>query len=112
MGEAAFVEDEKNRRAARREVKKVIEAVHHAIPVSSPETRLERRKEVIPNRECAQPIVTLPAELPAAVVEAERFARAARDFRFDAVSAPVPVVIATPALEPTDDTEFQFFRGN
>ena len=67
MGESAFVEDEKNRRAARREVKKVINAVHQAIPVPSPETRLERRKEVIPNRECAQPIVTLPACLPAAI---------------------------------------------
>jgi len=43
MGEKDFVEDEKDRRAARREVKKFIVAVHKAVEVPGPVERMERR---------------------------------------------------------------------
>jgi transposase InsO family protein len=106
MGETAFVEDERNRRAARREVKKFVEAVHDAVPVASPGERLDRRREVVPSRATASR-VGLPVELPAAVVEAEAAARADREFRFDgAAAAGVETVIPSPASE---DTGFDFF---
>lgn len=109
MGEDAFVEDEKNRRRSRREVKRFIEAVHQAVPVPSPETRLERRRAVAPTREGALRAES-PAEMPAAIVEAEAATRAARDFSFD--DAPEAGLVAKPApAAGDDDGEFRFFQG-
>jgi hypothetical protein len=110
MGEDAFTEDERNRRAARREVRRFIDAVHKAVPVPSSETRLERRRAVLPERDCSTSRVTVPAELPPALMEAETAARAASDFSFDA--APVEAASAAPQTSSTDDNEFHFFQGD
>ena len=107
MGEEAFVEDEKLRRAARREVKKFIGALHKAIPVASPETRLARRAEVAPMRASAER-VTVAADVPAPIVEAESQARAERGFSFERTAAAIDVV-QRPEVE--DDGEFSFFSG-
>jgi transposase InsO family protein len=110
MGETAFVDDERARRTARREVKRFIQAVHDAVPVATPDERLDRRREVLPaERGKAVPRVELPVELPAAVVEAEAAARADREFRFDGVNpAQVALASTAPAVD-EDDGEFHFF---
>jgi len=109
MGEEGFVEDERNRRAARREVKKFIEAVHKAVPVADPETRLARRAEVLPSREMA-PRVSAPVRVPSAIVEAENTAREDRTFSFDNAAPAAVEVVERPAPE-GDDGEFRFFQG-
>jgi hypothetical protein len=110
MGESAFSEDERNRRAARREVRRFIDAVHRAVPVPSPETRLERRRSVAPER-TAPNRVTTPVELPPAVFEAEVASRGERDFRFAA--AQVEAAPAASPAQPTDhEEEFHFFQGD
>jgi hypothetical protein len=109
MGEDGFVEDERNRRAARREVKKFIEAVHKAVPVADPETRLARRAETLPSREMA-PRVSAPARVPGAIVEAEQQAREDRTFSFDDVEPAAIEVVKRPAAN-EDDGEFRFFEG-
>jgi transposase InsO family protein len=104
MGEDAFVEDEKARRALLRDAKALIQQVHAAIPSADPDTRLARRKAIQPARENVAR-VTVPAELPAAVVEAEAAARAERQFKFD--QAPAEIESAKPVVEGED--EFRFF---
>ena len=108
MGESAFIEDERTRRAARREVKRFIKAVHEAVPVADPETRLQRRKAVQPARESVER-VQITASLPAAIVEAEAAEHEDRGFRFSESVA--DVACSTPAPEVSDDDEFRFFRG-
>lgn len=69
MGEAAFIEDERDRRRVKRDAKTFIASVHHAIPVPDPETFLARRAEVAPKRiEPAR--VEVAAELPPAIIAA------------------------------------------
>ncbi len=110
MGQSDFTEDEKLRRASRREVKKFIEAVHNAIPVAAPEERLARRREVTP----ARATVTRPespAQIPAAIAEAEAASRAEKQFDFETAD-PAAVVVATEPARPSDDndSEFHFFQ--
>ncbi len=50
MGEDAFVEDERNRRALRKDIKSLISAVHRQVPLADPTERLERRRAVTPAR--------------------------------------------------------------
>jgi hypothetical protein len=83
--------------------------VHQAVPVADSETRLQRRKTVLPSRENV-PRVRVPAQLPAAIEEAGAAARADQDFRFETATAEVASV--TPAAEAnSNDDEFVFFRG-
>lgn len=109
MGETAFVDDERNRRSARRAVKGFIEAAHNAIPMATPDERLDRRREATPNREAVSR-VCLPVELPAGVVEAEAERRVARDFQFDQVATAEVNCVPPPVAE--DDSEFRFFQGD
>lgn len=109
MGEDAFVEDERNRRTARREVKKFVAAVHQVIPVADPETRLQRRKAVLPARENVAR-VEVPVALPAAIVETEAAARSVREFQFENASGDV-VRATKPAEADTDDDVFSFFSS-
>jgi len=107
MGEDLFVADERLRRSERREIKKAIEAVHNQVPVASPEERLARRREVLPQRSIGGPGV--PVALPAAVVEAEEAIRAEREFHFAEAAAAVELGrIERPADEPGEGT-FNFF---
>ena len=107
MGEEGFVEDEKLRRAARREVKKFIEAVHKAVPVADPDTRLARRAEVLPAREMT-PRVSAPVRVPGAIVEAEQQTREDRTFSFD--DAPAALLTVERPADEDDDGEFRFFQ--
>jgi hypothetical protein len=109
MGETEFVDDERNRRRARREVKGFIEAAHNAIPMASPDERLDRRREAIPNRN-AVPRVELPVELPTGVVEASAAVDADRGFQFDQVAAAEVDCVPPPVAE--TDSEFRFFQGD
>jgi hypothetical protein len=106
MSEDLFVEDEKQRRAARREVRRAIAAVHKIIPVAGPEERLARRREVAPVRvPCERPEVAL--QLPAPLAEASAASAAEKAFSFAAVEATIPSVEPTP--DDDEDTEFHFF---
>ena len=105
MGEDAFVEDERLRRAARREIKRAIATVHQQTPVASPEERLARRREVLPQRTID--FTGTPVALPPAVAEAAAAVRAASEFR---IAAAVEVEkIRRPADEDGDDGSFAFF---
>jgi len=109
MGDSGFVEDERLRRGARREVKKFLKAMGAAVPVPNSETRLERRKAVLPSRDNV-PRLERPAELPAAIAEAQAAARADREFVFS--TADVDVARATKPAPPDDDSDvFNFFQG-
>jgi hypothetical protein len=101
MGEDAFVQDERDRRAARRELKRQIAAVH-TVPVPTPEMRLQRR--AIPER--AEPErAEIPVEPPASIAAAAA-ARRAFD-SFDPATVPkMPVLSAYPE---DDDCRFDFW---
>ncbi len=106
QGEAAFVEDERDRRRARREVKRWIKAVHQAIPVPSPDEHLRRRQEVLPSRiEPERPAGTVA--LPAAIEAAAKAQAEEREFSFADAQ---PITVAAIEHEPSDDSdEFRFF---
>ena len=106
MGEQAFVEDEKERRRARREIRKAIEAVGAIAPVPDLATRLARREEMRPAR-VEVPRIEAAAELPAAVVEAAAAVEEEWDFKFEAVSA--DTLSAAEKAAPNKDEEFRFF---
>jgi len=107
MGEADFVEDEKLRRASRREVLRAIAAAHRDIYVPSLVERAERRQEVRPTR--IQPgRMEVPAQLPAAITAAANAAEEDRRFSFAGADAAIEA-LAAPA--PGGDDEFSFFSG-
>ncbi len=109
MGEDAFVEDERNRRAARREVKRLINTIHNSVPVLDPETYLSRRMEVVPVRPEPARLEVLAA-IPERITLAHAAAVEEAGFSFDA--AEPAIVAAKPAPEPNTDEEFHFFRGD
>src|ERR1022692_3217313 len=81
MGEQAFVQDEKDRRAARRETKRFIAAVHQQVPIPDYQQRATRRQAVIPERmEPERPAA--PCTLPAAIMEASQAAAEDHAFSF------------------------------
>jgi hypothetical protein len=106
MGEQAFVQDEKDRRGARREIKKAIAVAHLLAPVPTPEERLARREEVAPQRLIAAR-VEVPVDVPASVVAAAAATREEKAFRFDAPAAVERLEQAAPA---DGDDEFNFFQ--
>jgi transposase InsO family protein len=105
MGEDSFVQDERDRRAARREVKRFIAAVHQAVPVPGPETYLERRRAVAPVRVDPQRSEAA-AELPSQIAAAHAAQTAEAEFSFATCEAEVPVVRHEAVA---GDDEFRFF---
>jgi len=109
MGEDAFVADERARRAARREIKGFIEAVHQAVHVPGAEERMTRRLAV---REMpAEPArIEAAADVPQSVRAAAEAAREERRFSFAQANAQVAAIPA-PASD-GDDGAFEFFGGS
>jgi hypothetical protein len=108
MGEDAFVQDERDRRATRRDVKRLIATVHQVVPIPDAETQLARRKAVIPVRAITERAELAP-QLPESITEARAARQAEREFSFE--SAP-PVEVVRHPEPPADDGEFNFFaRG-
>ena len=105
MGEDAFCQDERDRRTTRREVKRLITAVHQTIPVPDPETYLRRRAAIAPARRDER--VEVRAQLPAPIAEAHAATVEEAQFSFAAVEAAIPFV--KPAPDDDADTEFNFF---
>jgi hypothetical protein len=105
MGEDAFVQDERDRRLARRQVKQLIKAVHQAVPVPDAETHFARRRAVAPER-AAVARVEVPAQIPEGVARAHAAMQAERA----AVLEPVAVLRVERPSEPEDDGTFVFFR--
>src|ERR1035438_10538747 len=95
MSDDLFVDDERARRAARRDIKRAVAAVHGQIPVTGPEERLARRREVLPDGDVGGPGVRVG--VPAAVVEAQEAMRADREFRFE--DAQIEIRVGRPADE-------------
>jgi transposase InsO family protein len=113
MGEQAFVQDEKDRRTARREVKKFITAVHQAVPVADHAERAARRREVAVKR-----IEPARAEVEVAVgggvAEAAESARTERSFSFALAGSDTSIARANAEAYRDDDPEdgsFEFFSG-
>jgi hypothetical protein len=114
MGEDAFVQDERDRRGARREVRKFIAAVHQQVPVPDYKERSSRRRAVLPARtepERAQ----APCALPAAILEASQAAAKERE-SFEKAShdgADVIRMAEWSAYRDDDpDTSFNFFSSD
>jgi transposase InsO family protein len=106
MGEEDFVQDERGRRAARRETKRLIETIRGMIPVTDPETRLRRRAAVTPAR--IEPgRVEVPAQLPAPIAEAAAARAADAEFSFAAAEPTIQAVERPPSVDA--DEEFNFF---
>jgi transposase InsO family protein len=104
MGEDGFIQDERDRRATRREVKRYIAAVHQVVPVPDAETHLARRRAVAP----ARPDVERPTaavNLPKAIADAHAAQEAER---FADVEAIHVERIEQPA--DGDDGTFSFFQ--
>jgi transposase InsO family protein len=108
MGEDSFIEDEIQRRHARKQVKQAIASIHRAVPVPSPEAALDRRRAVAPVRiDPERP--ERPALLAQPLMDAAAALKAEREFRFDQASAAIDVV-RIPAEAPADESErFNFF---
>ena len=106
MGESDFVQDERERRTVRREVKKFIAAVHQVVPIATAETQLDRRRANTPTRPATER-VDVPVLLPAPITEAHAALVAESEFSFKAAEAPVPVVEAAPVADADD--QFCFF---
>jgi len=97
-----FVEDERARRASRRDVRKAIALLHAGVHVPSADERASRRAPVVP--EVARPEVAAvmqPAMLAAAAAKKERAA-----FRF---GDDVPSIVAVDRGGDDSGTEFHFF---
>jgi hypothetical protein len=108
MGEDAFVEDERDRRAARRDVKKAITAIHRAVPVPSPETFIARRRAVLPVRRDPERIGR-PVQVSQSLAQAAEAMKAEREFHFDQAPAAIEVERIT-AETPGDGSDtFDFF---
>lgn len=106
MGEDAFVQDERDRRASRREIKRAIAAVHQVVPVPDAETHLARRRAVAPARVPSER-EEIPAQIPAGIAAAHAAQEAERAFSMDSVE-PLEVIRRP---EPSgDDGEFNFYR--
>jgi transposase InsO family protein len=106
QGEDAFVADERDRRAARREVRKYIAAVHQVVPVPDAETHLARRRAVAPARpgvERPEAVVTLPK----AIADAHAAQEAERALSFENAR---PVEAIKHPEPPDDDGTFNFFQ--
>ncbi|HEY9142115.1 MAG TPA: Mu transposase C-terminal domain-containing protein [Bryobacteraceae bacterium] len=111
MGEEDFVQDARDRRAARREIKHLIGTIHTAVPVPDPETHLRRRAAVTPPRiEPAR--VEVPAQLPAPIAEAAAAQAAEAEFSFAATEPSIQAIERAPDADA--DVEFNFFsdRGD
>jgi hypothetical protein len=104
MGERVFVEDERLRRAARREVRRLIKEVHSAVPIASPEERALRRIAVKPERQEPRRIEAQVA-LPGSVTEAVEALN-------NSNSAPehIDLEVVSFVAEEEDDAEFHFFE--
>jgi hypothetical protein len=107
MGEDHFVDDERARRAIRRDVKRAIRSVHEQIPVVGPEERLARRREVVPARLTGGE--GTPVTLPEAIVQAEEAIREERNFSFQNAAEAGTVQVETIAPPDDDDGTFRFF---
>ncbi len=112
MGEAAFQQDERDRRASRREVKKFIAGVHQAVYIPDHRERANRRREVRPARtEPKRPEIA--AELPKAVTDAAASAAEERKFSFAAAPTDGAEVIRmanADAYRDDTDSAFRFFQ--
>jgi len=86
MGEQAFVADERCRRAARREVKRFINAVHEQVYVPAHQERAARRQAVKPAR-IEPERLSIPVTVPEAVSEAFAAAQTDRGFSFGAAAS-------------------------
>jgi transposase InsO family protein len=105
MGEDAFVQDERDRRAGRREVKKAIARVHQVVPIPDAEMHLARRRAVAPVRVPAER-AEIAAQIPEGIAAAHAAQEAERAFSFES-DAVVLRVERRPESE--DSGEFDFF---
>lgn len=103
MGEQEFVQDERERRAARRDVRQLIREVHSVVPVPTAEERAFRRIEVAPSRREPQR-ATVACEIPENIAAAIEAVRNDRDVKVEARQVEV-----VRAVEVDDDAEFNFF---
>ncbi|MDE2097828.1 MAG: hypothetical protein KGL39_11315 [Patescibacteria group bacterium] len=108
MGEDAFTRDERDRRTARREVKKFIGAVHAQVSVPDYRERGDRRRAVLPERAEPERQISGEVAVPAPIQEAAAADTAAKQFSFaDAPEA--DLVVRTVCRD--DEDEFRFFKN-
>jgi transposase InsO family protein len=106
MGEDAFVQDECDRRATRRDIKQYIKLAHRVIPVPDAETHLARRRAVVPVRTPAER-PEIAVQIPEGIAAAHAAREAERAFSFES-ARPVEVV-HRPEEPDADDGVFDLF---
>jgi transposase InsO family protein len=111
MGEQGFVKDERDRRGAKREIKRAIAVAHALAPVASPEERLARRAEVAPDRSLPDGRGSVAVELSDGVIEAAAARAEEVAFRFLDAGVGVEKQESLPDGRGSDD-EFKFFQGD
>jgi transposase InsO family protein len=105
MGEDVFVEDERDRRATRREIKRYIATVHQAVSIPDADMQLARRRAVAPVRTPVERPES-PTQIPAAIEQAHAAREEDRAFSFE---KDVTIVRVERPAEPDDDGVFNFF---
>jgi hypothetical protein len=110
MGEDSFVDDERDRRRARRGVKDYIAFAHSQVPVPDPYERMARRRAVQPAR-IEPERQEVAAAVPAALLEAAHAKAEIDRFSFAEMgsSATLPVTELAPA--DGGDGDFDFYGG-
>lgn len=109
MGEQAFVQDERDRRAARREVKKFIGAVHNQVPVPDHAQRALRRQAVMPERTAPERQISGDVAVPASIQQAAAADAADKQFSFAAAPTGAELIARADQSAYRDDDEFRFF---
>ena len=110
MGEADFVDDERDRRRARRGVKDYIAFAHSQVPVPDPYERMARRRAVQPAR-IEPERQEVAAAVPAALLEAAQAKAEDDGFVFSGMdAAEIPLVVDQAPADGGDD-HFDFFGG-
>lgn len=104
VSEDRFVEDIRDQRAGRREMKRYVAAVHQAVPFPDAETHLARRRAVVPARVPAER-PEAPAQIPAAIAAAHAAREAERASSLESVT----VLRVERRPEPEDSGDFNFF---
>ena len=104
MSEDKFIEDIRDQRAARRDVKRFIAAVHQVVPIPDAETHLARRRAVIPARVPADR-PEIAGEIPAGIAAAHAAKEAERASSLESVT----VLRVERRPESEDSGDFDFF---
>jgi transposase InsO family protein len=110
MGEQGFIEDEKVRRASRRETRRAIDILHRQEYVPESVERLKRRIPALPVRTEPERLEA-PAAIPAPIMDAVHAAEEEKRFSFAGVQVMLEASDRMYRDDDPDDGRFDFWGG-